>query len=453
MRGIWVLVVLLSLATLACVPSAAQAGGVLTVGVQGQGDVAGPGVSCSHEGGDCGQLVIDDRYCPQQPIPLPDMPAPVEEERCVNIPNSISVTAVDRAGTGFGFSGWDGCDSVSGPTCHVFMTDSRNVTVRFADRQGPGVSLLEPAPDATRRGLLNLRATASDNVGISRIEYLVNGRPAGSAAPNADVTFNSAEVADGPVEVRAVAFDTSNNSTVQTRVVMVDNTPPPLAVAGADGGKFPLNTTLRWRIDTADSTEIASVECSLEPKGSSASFEACNGGTRSHSATLRAVGEYVFMVRVTDDAGNVTTSRRMQFAIDPDAGRSGGSTTGGSGSDGSGMAAFRPLVRNSFRTRRSWTQFLRLSVSNLPAGSRVEVSCRGGRGCPFERRKFGARRGKVSLVKALKGRRLAAGTRLTVRAIGPGGEQKVVTFTMRRGKAPRQTVRCAAAGGRLGRCG
>jgi hypothetical protein len=329
------------------------------------------------------------------------------------------------------------------------MTDSRNVTARFADVEGPGVTLVEPAPDAMRRGMLQLRATATDNVGISRIEYHVNGTPAGSAVPGGDVTFNSRRVADGLVEVRAVAFDTTNNPAAQSRMVMIDNTAPSLAVAGADGGRVAPGG-LTWTIDVADSVGIARVECSLVRRGSPASFDSCSGGRRSHTATLRAEGEYAFMVRVVDTVGNVTTSRVSTVTIDRDAGPAGGA--GGSDEDATGLAGFQPLVRNSFRTIGRWTRFLLLSVSNLPAGSRAELSCRG-RGCAVARRSFEPRRGRVSLVRALKGRRLAAGTRLTVRAIGPGGEQKRVTFSMRRGKAPRKTVRCAPPGRRLGRCG
>jgi uncharacterized protein (TIGR03437 family) len=115
-------------------------------------------------------------------------------------------------------------------------------------------------------------------------------------------------------------------------------------------------------------------------------------------------------------------------------------------------APFDPIVRNSFRTRGRFTRFLALSVSRLPAGSRVELAC-GGRSCPFKRRRFRARNGRVALRPALKRRRLRAGVRLEVRAIGPNGELKIVRFYLRRDKSPRKRVRCAPAGGRpLGRC-
>jgi uncharacterized protein (TIGR03437 family) len=113
---------------------------------------------------------------------------------------------------------------------------------------------------------------------------------------------------------------------------------------------------------------------------------------------------------------------------------------------------FVPIVHNSFSTRGAFTRFTRLSVSNMPAGSRVELAC-GGRSCPFKRKRFQARKGNAALLPALKRRRLRAGARLEVRVVGPQGELKIVRFYMRRGKPPRKRVQCApAGGGPLGRC-
>jgi len=442
----------LLLGMLALAPATAQASGVLTVGVQGRGDVMGPGVACSEAGGDCTQQYVDrcDRPRPQ-PVPYPD-PYPIPDPDPVCIPQTATATAANRAGTGFAFAGWSGCDAAAGATCTVDMADSRGVTALFVDVEYPHISVLQPGDRELRRGVVQLTAQAGDNAGVKQVDFKVNGEQVGSAlGSSGTVAFDTTRVADGPLEVEAVATDTSQKTTESSRMLRVDNTKPTLAVSGVDGGKVAPGVPMRWTIDAADSIGLASVECSLEPKGSSTSFGPCNGGTRSYSATLRAVGEYVFVVRATDDAGNVTTSRMLQFAIDPDATRSPSGGTGGSSSDAGGVATFRPLVRNSFRASGRWTRFLLLSVSNLPTGARAELSCSGA-GCPLKRKRFAARHGKVSLLAALKGRRLPAGARLTVRAIGPRGEQKVVTFTMRRGQAPRKTARCAPAGGRLGRC-
>jgi hypothetical protein len=48
----------------------------------------------------------------------------------------FTLTAEPSAGSTF--ESWSGCDSVSGPTCTISMTGSRNVTASFASDPGPG---------------------------------------------------------------------------------------------------------------------------------------------------------------------------------------------------------------------------------------------------------------------------------------------------------------------------
>jgi hypothetical protein len=428
----------------AAVP-AAHATGTLTVAVQGPGRATASGIDCSDAGGDCSQSFYSQLICE-------DPPVPGSKPFCYMQHPYIRVTAQARL-PGVAFVRWEGCDAAAydgGLSCPIGMTQDRTLRAYFVDDTGPAVQLLEPSQDAARRGRMTLRASASDNVGVTGIEYFVRGTQVGSTTAPEGVTVDTTRVADGEAIVKAVAIDATGRSSQDARPVTIDNTAPTLAVVGADDGEFVPGTTLRWTIDAADSVGIASVECSLGPVGSPPAFGACSGGRGSHRATLAAEGDYAFMVRATDTAGNVTTSRRLAVTIDRAATAT--TSTGGTDSDARGLAGFRPLVRNSYRTSGSWTRFLLLSVSNLPAGSRAELSCKG-RGCPLGRKRFQPRRGQVSLLRALKGRRLRAGIRLTVRAIGPRGEQKAVAFTMRRGKPPRKTVRCAAAGGRFGRCG
>jgi hypothetical protein len=422
----------------------AGATGTLTVSVQGPGRVMAPGIDCGDGGTDCSQMYVSERIC--------EPPEGGGKPICYLEHPFVSASAQPRPGSGFAFQRWDGCPAGNdgGPACRLVMTQSHNLTVYFIDDTAPSVALLEPARDVAR-AQVRLQATTSDNVGVTRVDYYVRGAPVGTASPSEGVMFNTAQVGDGPAVVKAVAVDASGRSGQGERTMIFDNTPAALAVAGAADGAFAPGTALHWTISAADAVGLASVECSLEPKGSSATFGPCSGGKGSHAATLRVVGDYAFTVRAEDTAGNVTMSRPLQFRIDPRGATSVSGAAVGSGADSGGLGGFQPLVRYSFRTRGRWTQFLSLRVSGLPRGSRAEIACKD-RGCPVRRKRFAPRNGRVSLVGALKGRRLRAGARLTVSVVGPAGDRKVVTFRMRRGKVPRKVVRCMPPGGRLGRC-
>ena len=81
-----------------------------------------------------------------------------------------------------------------------------------ADTTAPTVSLTAPAAGSTVGGSVSLAATASDNVGISKVEFLADGAVIGSdlTAPYS-LTWDSTTSNDGPVTLTARATDTSTN--------------------------------------------------------------------------------------------------------------------------------------------------------------------------------------------------------------------------------------------------
>ena len=76
-----------------------------------------------------------------------------------------------------------------------------------------------PTVGATVSGSVTLSATAADNVGVTRVDFRVDGATLGSgvAAPYS-FTWNSRAVADGTHVVSATAFDAAGNSATSTPV-------------------------------------------------------------------------------------------------------------------------------------------------------------------------------------------------------------------------------------------
>ena len=95
------------------------------------------------------------------------------------------------------------------------------------------------------------------------------------------------------------------------------------------------------------------------------------------------------------------------------------------------------------------TQVERLYAKNLPARSRVELSCRGG-GCPAKRglkaQRVKRKKGRLSLDRALRGRRLPPGARLEVRITRKRWVGVTTTWTMRALKTPKRVDRCLRPG-------
>jgi hypothetical protein len=107
-------------------------------------------------------------------------------------------------------------------------------------------------------------ATATDNVGVTRVEFYVNGALLSSdtSSPYA-VLWNSASVADGSVALTAKAYDAASNVTTSaTDTITVSNvvppinppdkTPPTIVITGPPAG------TLNKRLGTVTISTIAS---------------------------------------------------------------------------------------------------------------------------------------------------------------------------------------------------
>jgi subtilisin family serine protease len=93
-----------------------------------------------------------------------------------------------------------------------------------ADTSAPTVSVVSPAGGATVQGLVAVDVAASDNVGVSRVDLLVNGTRFASdtSAPYA-FSWDSTKVADGGVTLTAQAFDAAGNYASRAVSVTVAN--------------------------------------------------------------------------------------------------------------------------------------------------------------------------------------------------------------------------------------
>jgi len=91
--------------------------------------------------------------------------------------------------------------------------ESSAVTVAVVnDAAAPTVALTSPAGGATLSGTVTVAASASDNVGVSRVEFYANGTllSASNIAPYS-YSWNTASVANGSYTLQARAYDSTGN--------------------------------------------------------------------------------------------------------------------------------------------------------------------------------------------------------------------------------------------------
>lgn len=134
------------------------------------------------------------------------------------------------------------------------------------DTTAPVVSITSPASGATVSGALAVTATASDNVGVTRVDFFVDGalKASDTTAPFA-VTIDTVALTNASHALSARAFDAANNAgTSSTVTVTVQN-------GGGGGGGTSLLETFSssagpdnpgwsfggWTLSTKDATGTA----------------------------------------------------------------------------------------------------------------------------------------------------------------------------------------------------
>jgi hypothetical protein len=105
------------------------------------------------------------------------------------------------------------------------------------DTQPPTVSVTGPSSGSTVAGPIALSATATDNVGVTKVQFKVDGNPVGGPVTNPPYTvqWDSTTVGDGVHTITAEASDAAGNTGVSPTVsVTVNNSAPPPAVISID---------------------------------------------------------------------------------------------------------------------------------------------------------------------------------------------------------------------------
>jgi len=213
-----------------------------------------------------------------------------------NGPHTVTAKAYDRAG-------------------NTTMSASRTVTVQSPDSVLPTVSLTAPLNGASLRGTIQTSATASDDIGVTKVEFYKDA----DAIPYAmvtsspyDASLDTTTLADGSHTLFAKAYDAANNSAVSSSVsVTVDNTAPVISGTTASGITG-TTATISWTTNEAADTQV---EYGLTTAyGNSTTLNTSQ--VTSHSellSGLTAFTLYHYRVKSKDALGNLAISSNSTF--------------------------------------------------------------------------------------------------------------------------------------------
>ena len=197
---------------------------------------------------------------------------------------------------------------------------SRTVTV-VNDNFAPTVALTAPANNTTINGVVTINSSASDNVGVTKVEFYCNGSIlyASNVSP---YTFNwdTRGVGNGNYTIIARAYDNAGNSKQSSSVtVTVSNPVPDVTAPAVSSFTLPASATaLTVPVSDLTASDAVGVTGYLITESATPPVPGATGWSAAvpTSFTFSAAGSKTAYVWAKDAAGNVSAKRAATVIID-----------------------------------------------------------------------------------------------------------------------------------------
>lgn len=232
--------------------------------------------------------------------------------------NNTVITLSQTANSNSTFVGWGDACSGTG-SCTITLSSAQSVSATFnltPDTSRPSISITAPANNSTVSGAVTLSASASDNVGVAGVQFLVDGAPLGaelSVAPYSG-SWNTAGVVNGSHIITAVARDAAGNTQTSNSVAVTvtNSTADTTAPSVPSGLSVVAISASQINITWQSSTDASGV----------AGYAVYRNGSQiaqvtglSYSDTgLAAATSYRYEVAAYDAAGNTSARSTAQSA-------------------------------------------------------------------------------------------------------------------------------------------
>jgi len=203
----------------------------------------------------------------------------------------------------------------------LWTSDPVTVTV-FNDTTPPAVSITSPASGTIVAGTISVTASASDNVRVVGVQFLLDGLNAGAevtAAPYS-VSWNTTTASNGSHSLTAVARDAAGNRATSVAVAVTvsngappDTTPPMVSITSPTSGAS-VSGTVTMTANASDNIGVVGVQFLLDGANVGAEVTAAPYSA-PWDTTTASRGSHTLTAVARDAAGNRTTSAPVSVTV------------------------------------------------------------------------------------------------------------------------------------------
>lgn len=180
----------------------------------------------------------------------------------------------------------------------------------------PSISLTSPANNSNQSGMVSVSANASDNVGVVKVEFYVNGVLAASDTSTPYFfSWNTTPLSSGSYTLSAKAYDAAGNAAVSGNTVITvvkDVTAPTVAIT-TPANNAVLSGTVVVSAAATDNIGVAKVEFYVD--GALRSAVNTTPYTYYWNTNTAKGGNHALSVKAYDAAGNASTSNLVAVHV------------------------------------------------------------------------------------------------------------------------------------------
>lgn len=190
---------------------------------------------------------------------------------------------------------------------NIGISSSVSITV---DYTAPTISISAPASGTTQSGQITVSANASDNVGVSKVQFFIDGQQFGSNVTSSpySVNLNTASYSNGSHSLTAKAYDAAGNTKTSSSVSITvsnssggtDTTPPTASFTAPTANEAIAGSAYQVTALASDSSGIKQVIIKVD--GTTKSTLTSAPYTYSLNTTGMTSGSHTVSAVVTDNS-------------------------------------------------------------------------------------------------------------------------------------------------------